>query len=105
MLVDHLLPIVNQVFEIEQKMLTRSDSSADRNFKRIYHELEAAGYKIINPLNRNYQETDTDIEATLTGNLKANLTITRVLKPIIYQQKPDGQHELLQKGIVIVEGI
>jgi hypothetical protein len=70
----------------------------------MYHELETIGYKVINPLNRSYKETDTDIEASLAGTLKGELKVTRVLKPIIYQKINDGQLALVQKGIVIVEG-
>jgi hypothetical protein len=100
-----MIPIINQLFEIEQKLQTKGETIAERNFKRIYHELEIEGYKIINPIGKKYQETDTTVEATLSGTLKGNATITRVLKPVIYKQEDDGQLKLLQKGIVIVEGV
>jgi len=99
-----MINIINQVFEIEYKLRQKNEDVADRNIKRIYHELETAGYKVINPINRGYKETDTDIEASLAGPLKGALKVTRVLKPIIYQILNDAQMELIQKGIVIVEG-
>jgi len=98
-----MIAIINQLFEIEQKLQARADNLADRNFKRIYHELETEGYQVINPINRPYNETDTDLEATLSGDMSGKLMVTRVLKPVIYQQQA-GQTQLLQKGIVIVEG-
>ena len=99
-----MLTIINQLFEIEQKLLLKADMIAERNFKRIYHELDSMGYQLINPLNRAYKETDTDMEVTFSGQLAGKLVVTRVLKPIIYLQKNNEQFELAQKGIVIVEG-
>ncbi len=99
-----MVNIINQIFEIEYKLRSKNEDSVDRNIRRMYHELETIGYKVINPLNRSYKETDTDIEASLAGTLKGELKVTRVLKPIIYQKINDGQLALVQKGIVIVEG-
>lgn len=100
-----MIVIINQLFEVDQKLQAKAETVADRNFKRIYHELEILGYQVFNPIHRKYQETDTDVEATLTGNLKGTLHISRVLKPVIYQKSVNGDTELIQKGIVIVEAI
>jgi len=97
-----MLNIINQVFEIEQKLKARGESSVDRNLKRIYHELDELGYKVIDPIDRPYKETDTDIEASVAGNFNDNMKVSRVLKPIIYRIA-DSRNELLQKGIVLVE--
>lgn len=99
-----MINIINQVFEIEYKLRLKNEDAADRNIRRLYHELEIMGYTVIDPVNRTYKETDTDVEASLAGELKGELKITRVLKPIIYQKLNEGQMELIQKGIVIVEG-
>ncbi|AYL97947.1 hypothetical protein [Mucilaginibacter celer] len=99
-----MIAIINQVFEIQQKLQQRGDTIADRNFKRIYHEFETLGYNVIDPAGRDYKETDTDIEATLSGGLSTGMKITRVLKPIIYQADSGLQPLLVQKGIVIAEG-
>jgi len=99
-----MVAIINQVFDIEQKLGAKGETFAERNFTRIYHELDAMGYYIVDPSNRAYHETDTDIEATLSGNLSGQLKVTRVLKPIIYQKVPGGEMALIQKGIVIIEG-
>lgn len=96
--------IINQIFEIEQKLQSRGDGIADRNFKRIYHELENMGYKVVDPAGRVYKETDADIEATLPGDLSGVLRVGRVLKPVIYRQESGEQPYLIQKGIVIIEG-
>jgi len=99
-----MINIINQVFEIENKLRQKKEDVADRNIKRLYHELETLGYKVVDPINRVYKETDTDIEASLATPLKGTLKVTRVLKPIIYQILNGGQMELIQKGIVIIEG-
>jgi len=99
-----MLAIINQVFELEQKLQSKGDLSAERNFKRIFHELEEMGYQVIDPLTRKYSETDTDIEATLPTELTGDLRITRVLKPVIYQRR-NAETNLVQKGIVIVEAV
>jgi hypothetical protein len=99
-----MINIINQIFEIEYKLKLKNEDAADRNIKRLYHELETLGYNVINPINRSYKETDTDIEASLAGLLKGELKVTRVLKPIVYQKIDNGQLALVQKGIVIVEG-
>ena len=99
-----MIAIINQVFEIEQKLLAKSETVADRNVKRIYHELNEMGYQVKNPVGRKYHETDTDLEANLSGPLQGQLTVTRVLKPVIYKKAANGGMELMQKGIVIVEG-
>lgn len=99
-----MVNIINQLFEIEQKLAFKSEPIAERNFKRIYFELENLGYKIINPADRSYKETDSDIEASLSGDLKGELKVTRVLKPIIYCTDEHHTTKLVQKGIVIVEG-
>jgi hypothetical protein len=99
-----MLQLINQIFEIEQKLLAKNEILAERNFKRITYELELMGFRILNPIGRRYQETDTDLEVTLSGSLKGALKVTRVLKPVIYQQTENGETLLLQKGIVIVEG-
>lgn len=99
-----MIAIINQVFEIQQKLQQRGDNIADRNLKRIYHEFETMGYTVIDPAGRDYKETDTDIEATLSGGLGGDMKITRVLKPIIYHAEAGIQPSLVQKGIVIAEG-
>ena len=97
-----MLNIINQVFEIEQKLKARGENPVERNLKRIYYELEEIGYKVIDPVNRPYKETDTDIEASVSGEFRDNMRVSRVLKPIIYRTA-DSATELIQKGIVLVE--
>lgn len=92
--------IINQLFEIEKKAKNQNITLFERNLERINYELEEMGYRIENPINRIYDERDNSIQANLMSNNAT--TITKVIKPIIYQ-KQNGTFVLIQKGIVIVE--
>jgi hypothetical protein len=92
--------IINQLFEIDKKSAEQNIDIFDRNLKRIFHELEEMGYKIINPIGTIYDERDASIEANI---LNPNATkITKVLKPAIFKSE-NGSFALIQKGVVIVE--
>lgn len=92
--------IINQLFEIDKKSAEQNIDIFDRNLKRIFHELEEMGYKIINPLGNVYDERDASIEANIL-NPEAS-KISKVLKPVIYKLET-GSFVLIQKGVVIVE--
>jgi len=93
--------IINQIFEIESKLNASEKTTLQRNFERIYYELEQEGYKIINPIGHRYDERDLSIEANLLTE-GGNQKIVKVLKPAIYHNV-DGINTLIQKAIVIVE--
>lgn len=94
--------ILNQIFEIELKTKQNSIQFLDRNLKRMLFEMENLGYFHKNPIGEKYTDQRTDIEATILGELESNMSITKVLKPIIYKKEDNGL-VLVQKGIVIVE--
>lgn len=97
------LQIINQVFEIQEKMKGEPISEKlERNFNRLHHLFEEEGYGLINPLGEKYSESRTDCEASIVGNQSKNLVITQVIKPVIYHTQ-NGQRTVVQKGIVIVE--
>lgn len=94
--------IINQIFALDSKMKKDNNDSVNRYLDRIYHEFEALGFQIINPIGQAYRNEMTDVEANILGNLSKHSKITKVLKPVIYQIE-DNETRLLQKGIVIVE--
>jgi hypothetical protein len=91
-----IIEIINQVAALENR-LNASDET-DRSFNRIKHALSEMGYSYSFPLNEEYKETRTDIEATITGGNGSKLVITKVIKPIIIQDS-----KIIQRAIVIVE--
>ncbi|MET4083442.1 hypothetical protein ABIB40_003413 [Pedobacter sp. UYP30] len=99
---NNYLAIINQVFEIEQRLIQENNSEKfSRNFQKISMLLAEDGYKVSNPIGEAFSEARTDIDASLIGT-SSKKKIIRVIKPIIYLQQ-DGGVSLIQKGIVIAE--
>ena len=93
--------IINQIFEISQKSEHSNEINISRNLKRIFAEFESMGFHIVNPMGRPYKSTDSDIEASVSGELSKKMKVEKVLKPIIYKEI-EGKNALVQKGIVII---
>jgi hypothetical protein len=98
-----LLVVINQVFEIERKLSLHGDSNnLSRNISRIKDAFEELNFFYEDPTGEKYQETRTDLEATISGKGTESLKVVEVIKPIIRV----GQRALsrvVQKGIVVVE--
>lgn len=97
-----IVNIINQVFEIEKKLLAQPTVTIQRNVDRIKAELEAMGYQYHNPLHEKYDETRTDCEANIVGALKQKMVITDVIKPVVHHTGEGGK-KIIQKAIVVVE--
>ena len=100
------LDLMDQVFEIEKKVQNISESnSIIRNvnrFKEIFEQLETDGGLFYhNPIGEPYNETRTDLEASISGESADNLFITEVIKPAVRYSK-SGITYLVRKGIVVV---
>jgi hypothetical protein len=96
------LKIINQIFEIEKKLLTLSAESTHRNFERIKSYWLELGYQIHNPYGEPYNETRTDVEASIAGSSTENLYIEEVIKPIVIFIE-NGTSRIIQKGVVITK--
>jgi hypothetical protein len=91
------ITLINQFFEIEQKIeLEQLREKFERHFNRIQHTFAQEGYHVLNPLGETYYE------ANIAGEGKSKYIITKVIKPIIYQEQ-SGSRFLVQKGVVIAE--
>jgi len=99
-----MIRIVNQLFELEQKILTNPGiTSALRHFDRIRENLSEMGITVHNPLGEPFSETRTDCDASIAGDLAGELVITEGIKPIIYQSGDSQRKAIIQRGIVIVQ--
>ncbi len=99
-----LIQVINQVFDMEKKLeIMPNSTSLLRNIRRIKTNLEEMNLHYHNPFGEKWDETRTDCEATISGNSIKKLRITEVIKPIITRKEGDF-HQIIQKGIVIVEG-
>ena len=100
---DNHLKILNQLFELDKKMLKLSDAAVlQRPLLRIRETFEEMGYRVHNPISEPYNETRTDVEASIIGNETRNLVVSDVIKPIIYYKEGE-RTSILQKGIVICQ--
>jgi hypothetical protein len=99
-----LLRMLNQLFELEKKVdKLEARTSLNRNLKRLKEGMEELGLSYENPLGEPYDETRTDCDASISGSSTDNLYIVEVIKPIVFQQV-DGVKQMIQRGVVIVEG-
>lgn len=94
--------MANLVFEIDKKVLSKDEQPAlQRIYDKMKQLVEENGVFTYNPKGEKYNETRTDVEASISGNSTNNLVITDVIKPILYIEE-NGKKIMIQKGIVIV---
>lgn len=99
------IQVINQFFEIEQKINNQNQSSLfERNFNKLKALFEEDGYIIQDPVNESYSDSRTDCEASFVGKVTSKMKITKTLKPVIYK-KSDNTILLIQKAVVFVESI
>ncbi len=105
--------LVNQVFEIEEKVkLISYENSISNNIAKIKNILDyeyietATGLNISityhNPIGEKYNETRTDCEAHIVGDSPEDLYISEVIKPII-RAKKNNVTSIIQKAVVIAK--
>lgn len=100
--------IIDQVFEIEKKLESiKEPNSLARNVNRLKecfeYLLPEGGLIYQNPLGERFNETRTDLEASIAGNSTENLIVTEVIKPIIRLRTLTGITTIVRKGVVVVE--
>jgi hypothetical protein len=101
-----LIKIMNQFFEIQKKMVGKTESgSLQRNFERIQDYFGEIGLEMHNPAGESYNETRTDCEANIAGELGNKLIISEVIKPIVYFCDENNRKTIVQKGVVIVQSV
>jgi hypothetical protein len=102
------IEILDQVFEIEKKLESIIEpNSIGRNINRMKECFENlthdSGLIYQNPLGEKFNETRTDLEASIAGSSADNLVITEVIKPIIRLRTNSGVTTIIRKGVVVVE--
>lgn len=97
------LNLLNNLYEIEKKLDLHGDpSNALRNVEKIKELLEEQGFKYEDPMGQKFNETRSDLEATISGAGTEDLIVVEVIKPIVRAEQ-GGFSQVVQKGIVIVE--
>jgi hypothetical protein len=97
------LRVANLVFELDKKIRAKNDPSLTRISDKLKNTLAETGLQVHDPAGEPYDETRTDVEASIEGQAGKNLVITEVLKPIIYSEE-EGKKYLIQKGVIIASG-
>lgn len=101
-LVKQLIPIINQLFDLEKKVNKLEDGKIGlRNFRRMRASWTDLGLSYHDPTGEDYNETRTDCEASISGLSGENLFISETLKPIIRYQEV-GFSKIVQRAVVIV---
>ena len=112
---------LNQVYEIEQKVKRHGDAAnISRHLGKVKDAFAEEGLPVWDagggrfklglvcedPMGQSFNETRTDLEATISGAGTEHLVVVEVIKPIVRAVVRDGAGEfskVIQKGIVVVE--
>lgn len=98
-----LLTVLNQIFEMERKLELHGDAAGvTRNLERLKSLLQDEGLFYENPMGSRFDETRTDVEASISGGGVENLFVVEVHKPVIRYGNNDFSR-VIQKGIVVVK--
>ena len=116
-----VLTALTQVYEMEQKLKRHGDpGNISRHLSKVKDAFaeeglplwDAAGGRMRlglvceDPMGQPFNETRTDLEATISGTGTEHLVVVEVIKPIVRAIVRDGGGEfsrVIQKGIVVVE--
>lgn len=99
-----VLSVLNNLYEASAKLSIHGDNARiERNIDRILESFSTELNLVIDdPLGQKYDETRTDLDATITGDSTDDLVVTEVIKPVI-RASVGAVSKVVQKGIVIVE--
>ena len=101
-LVKPLLLALNQLYDIEKKLALHGDSAGvSRNVQRMKDAFGDMHLFFEDPMGQPFNETRTDVEASIAGDSTEGLRVTDVIKPIV--RFGDATYsKVVQKGIVVV---
>lgn len=98
-----VLQVLNNLCDIERKISIHGDpGNVRRNVERIKEALEGERIFYEDPMGQKFNETRTDLEATITGESTEALHVVEVIKPIIRVGEKSFSR-VVQKGIVVVQ--
>ena len=95
--------VLNTLCDIERKLALSGDPlNVRRNVERIKEAFEDQQIFYEDPMGQDFNETRSDLEASITGAGTESLKVVEVIKPIVRYGKKDLSR-VVQKGIVVVE--
>ena len=103
-----LLTVVNRLYELERQSLDIGNvpEPLQRGIRRVREAVEEYGLTWEDPQGWPFNETRTDLDASISGESTKDLVVVDVIKPIIRKRLPDGPtgtSRIVQPGVVIVK--
>lgn len=109
-----ILTVLNQLYELEQKLKKHGDSAnLTRNVGKMRDAFAEEGFpdaegrrcRLVyeDPMGQSYNETRTDLDASIAGAGTESLVVVEVIKPIIRAAGDHGLSRVVQRGVVVVE--
>lgn len=96
------LQVLNNLCDIERKLGASGDPhNARRNVERIKEAFETQQIFYEDPMGQDFDETRTDLEASISGVGADNLKVVEVIKPIV-RCGTKNLSRVVQKDIVVV---
>ena len=106
------IDLLDQIFELERKAeAIQEANSMNRNINKMKEIFEnifstatetEVGLSYYNPIGELYNDTRTDLEASIAGDSSENLVVIEVIKPIIRYRR-GGSNLIARKGVVVVQ--
>lgn len=98
-----VLSVLNHLYEVERKLAASGDNaSIGRNVERMKDAFRDEHLFYEDPMGQPFNETRTDLDASISGDSTTDLVVTEVIKPVIRVGRPDFS-TVIQKGIVVVK--
>lgn len=98
-----LLLTLNQLFDMERKISLHGDSAGVlRNVERLKDAFAEELLFYEDPTGQPFNETRSDLEASIAGASSENLFVAEVVKPVI-RHGDKTYSRVVQKGIVVVQ--
>lgn len=99
------LGVLNNLAEMERKLSINGDpSNLKRNIEKMKDALESE-IKLFyeDPMGQSFNETRSDLDASISGVGTNDLVVVEVLKPVIRYGAREEYSRVVQKGIVVVQ--
>lgn len=98
-----VLQALNNIYDVERKLSVHGDpGNIRRNIERIKEAFESERVFYEDPMGQSFNETRTDLEASITGTATEELVVVEVIKPVVrYGER--ALSRVVQKGIVVVK--
>jgi hypothetical protein len=109
-----IFTVLNQLYELEQKLARHGDPAGlGRHVAKMRDAFAEEGLTTggggrvcltyEDPLGQRFDETRTDLEATIAGPRADDLVVVEVVRPVIRAVLGDGFSTVVQTAVVVVE--